>query len=176
MIKFSELEAQSSQPDTFPKLIAYAQLLQQQPAPKKRIALVEKLNDITNSSNLAVQSQLAIAKVLLHAINPSLPSNKQMSTSQIKSALEALRMQTAQTLRDFSTVTYLYTYQSLSNDELTQYINLYQSPEGQWATATGYNAVLRALEDAIEHFQQSAFLPKSPDFFRFSAVDFTYSF
>ena len=156
MRKITELEKQSTASDNFPKLIAYAQQLQQQPASETRTALIDTLDEITYTSELAVESQLAVAKVLLHAINPSLPSNKQMSTSQIKAALDALRIQTTQTLQRFSRITHLYTYQSLSDEELQQYLTLYQSPEGTWAADTIYQAIKAALGDAIQRFQQQA--------------------
>ena len=156
MRKIADLEAQSAASDNFPKLIAYAQQLQQQPAPETRTTLINTLDEVTYTSELAVESQLAVAKVLLHAINPSLPSNKQMSTSQIKAALGALRIQTTQNLQRFSLITHLYTYQSLNDKELQQYLALYQSPEGAWASDTIYQAIKAALKDAIQRFQQQA--------------------
>jgi hypothetical protein len=97
-----------------------------------------------------------VAKVLLHAINPALPSNKQLGSAQLQNLLDALRMQIEQNMQQFTTITYLYTYRSLSDTELQQYISHYESPAGQWVANTTYEAVMAALGDAIRQFKASA--------------------
>ena len=171
--KFAALEIQASKPENFPQLMDYAKHLQKNPAPKTRIALVNKLNQLTHASNLAIETQVAVAKVLLHAINPTLPSNKQMGTRQIQTALDALRMQTSQTLHNFTTVNYLFTYREVSDKELEHYVALYETPQGQWATSTLYDAVIKALQDAIQQFQNHALDTPNPPVHR---VDITYTF
>ena len=154
--KFSALEAKAATPESFQQLMDYSQLLQNNPLPQARIELAQKLNQLSHDSNLAIESQVAVAKVILHAINPTLPSNKQMGTSQIQTALDALRMQISQTLHNFTTVSYLFAYRDVSTDELSHYVGLYETPQGQWATTTLYNAVIKALENAVRQFENNA--------------------
>jgi len=148
MVEISALEHEGAKPSNFKNVIAYAQQLQSSPPAKTRLDLIKRLNDATRASDLAIESQISVTKILLHAINPYLTSNKQMSTSQLKSALDALRMQMTQNLEQFTTITYLYTYRTLSDEALKQYVTQYESPAGQWISNTTYNAVMEALTDA----------------------------
>ena len=155
LIKITHLEIESAKPEAFEHIIEYAKLMRTNPIPPSRIKQVKQLDQITRVSEVTLESQLSVAKVLLHAINPSLPSNKQMSTSQLQSMIKTLGMQISQSLEEFTTITNLYTYRTLTNEELEQYLKLYQKSEGQWIINTTYNAVISALRDAQLQFEQS---------------------
>lgn len=146
--KMTQLENQSSGASAFRELSNYAEKLQHFPPPPARVDLVTRLAKATYATALAMDSHIAVTKVLLRLINPSLPENKQLDAKKEERILVDLRSQLEENLKDVAMITYLYTYRDVSDEELNQYAMLYETSPGQWVTENLVKAIRAALDAA----------------------------
>ena len=124
--KITALESAATNPDSTTKMMAYSRQLQQNPPPETRIELIA---DLINASN-AVESSLAVRteffRGFLEAASQLDPVEKRMSSAEIDEQIGMLREQMEETTAQEVILAFLYTYQSLQDSELKQYIALYQ--------------------------------------------------
>lgn len=148
MKDMAELERKAGSDESFDQVITYMRELKQQPPPARRMDLVRQLDSSTGASEIALDSQLAITRSLLQAINTSLPADQQLDGQRTAQLLADLRNEMAPKLDEITTATLLFAYRDLSDDQLRAYLDRYTSPEGQWATATTKRALRNALDRA----------------------------
>ena len=127
--KITALESAATNPDSTTKMMAYARQLQHNPPPDTRIQLIA---DLINASN-AVESSLAVRteffRGFLEAATQLDPVEKRMSSAEIDEQIGMLRDQMEETTAQEVILAFLYTYQSLQDSELKQYIALYQDKD-----------------------------------------------
>lgn len=170
MKKITALESASTDPANFSRLNEFAQNMQTKPPAQTRLDLVIKLDKVTRATDLAVASQIAVTKVILQTINPQLPSNKQMTPQQLDKLLDALKLQLEGELRQFSAITHLFTYQTLSDDELAQHVAHYETSQGQWMINTNYEAIMQALTEATSRVSEQTAQHAAPPTIELSTV------
>jgi len=124
--KITALESAATDTDSTAKMMAYARQLQHNPPPDTRVELIA---DLINASN-AVESSLAVRteffRGFLEAASQLDPVEKRMSSTEIDEQIGMLRDQMEETTAQEVILAFLYTYQSLQDGELKQYIAIYQ--------------------------------------------------
>jgi hypothetical protein len=152
--RIRDLEKIPDNRDSYNQLLAYRQQLKKNPASPSRLELVKRLDTATAATDLAIDSQLTVSGAFIRLINPSLPDTKQLSEKNLQSLLIAMRPQLEPQLRQIARVTYLYTYRSISDPQLDQYVALYESETGQWLTATLNRGIRAALDNAVSRISK----------------------
>jgi len=154
MIEMAQLEVTAQQNEAFPEIVKYAQTLQLQP--KNKVQLVTKLDNATRVSELAIETQISVTRALLIAINPTLPDNKQLSSTQMDAIINPIRQQLMTEIKTISLATHLYTYRNVSDEKLQNYIDQYLSDSGKQIVSLRSQAILNALKSALSRIQKQA--------------------
>jgi len=148
MKQMFRLEEDVTATDQFSKIVQFAQNNKQHPPPKTRIKLVERLDQATRASELALDSQAAVLYLLLQAINPSLPDNQRLDQDKITMLAQSTRDQMKTVLVAVAEATYLYTYRDVSDKDLAEYVQVYESELGTWMISLSQSAIHHALQEA----------------------------
>lgn len=146
--KMIQLEERASTDAAFEGMMAYAQTLDKQPPSTEREALIKRLDKATSGTDLALKGQLSVLRAFLTAINPTLPENKQLNPVAMEHILSSTRSQLEPLLQEIALLTHLYTYRSISDKELEEYIKIYESNLGVWFSELHQRAVSNALSTA----------------------------
>lgn len=144
-VKCTDLEKQSLTAEAFQELPRFAEEIRKKPPRPERLNLIGELDRATRATATSVEifinSNLAVAT----AVTLSLPQESSMLLSEFKKKLEAGKAAIEKTLQEQTRVSLLYTYRSLSDSELKEYIDVADSPAGSKFNAAGIEAFQKAM-------------------------------
>ena len=128
-VKITQLEEDASTADAFKKVREYAQGLQANPPDPNRVALLQKLDTAAHLTDNNVKMRIDMASSMAESMAPAI-GNKDFSASAVNAQLEENRPKIENAARQEVIIEGLYTYQSLTDNEIQQYIDFYNSDAG----------------------------------------------
>lgn len=154
-VKCTDLEKQSLTAEAFQELSRFAEEIQKKPPRPERLKLIGELDRATKATATSVEifinSNLAVAT----AVTLSLPQENSTLLSEFKKKLETGKAAIENALQEQTRVSLLYTYRSLSDSEIKEYIDIATSPAGSKFNAVGIEAFQKAMVDGGMDFGQA---------------------
>lgn len=147
--RMAEMERQGTTAQAQEELKAYAPTLAAQAPDPQRLELLRRLADATGSAEIIVTTQLGIAEALMRSSMAALPENQRPGEAQFQGLLAKMYEQARAAAHSFLLLQYHYIYRSATDDELRDYVGLYESPVGRWSTLVLMRAVKAALAGAL---------------------------
>jgi Domain of unknown function (DUF4124) len=147
--KIAALELAAGEPGARQDLERFALSLQSDIPPPARVALVQRHEAAMRSAEL----QIEMAVVAFHAVGRSLEpvlSPAQRPTGREMDAAERKLRGQQDALTRAALVRWLYTYRSLTNEELATYVEFGESDPGRWFTAVQRKGLLDAMRAAMD--------------------------
>jgi hypothetical protein len=149
--KITALEEAASTAQGYQAIQDYGQAMQRDPPPQKRLARAQQMDEATRATEIAVNvieaGELGIALGLDSLRAP----DEQLGLAKLMEAIAEDRPNLTAGLRDLNIVGFLYTYKTLSDEELDRYLEFLKSEVGvkyQDAATAGLKEAL--LEAAAE--------------------------
>ncbi len=132
--KMVNLEIESGGPERSQNLSDFAMKLQSNPPAQERLALIKRLADAANSSDFSIEVTTQLGLAMMRGINATdlVPSEKKLKLDDIQRYENEMRSKLKGPLENSSLISSLYTYQSVSDEEIKQYAAFYESETGQW--------------------------------------------
>lgn len=148
------LENAASSPEGQARMIEYARRLKQQPPSRERLALCNRLNQITHASEL--MHQLFEAAMLAGAagVNAAQPAERQLPPETMRRLLEREFATELAQIEPSVTLTLLFTYAPLSDAELRQYLAFLEVPPGSRYIEASSSALRQVVIDSLGRFMQ----------------------
>src|SRR3990172_7354050 len=157
--KFTQLEAEADAPGNEKDLEAFAQRLNDSGLAQERLALVRRLDEAVGLTD-SVLDGATIAIQGMTKLNPEITSPRHLEQAELEKELQAAYPAVQQALL----TTVLYAYRSVSDQELTQYVEFWESETGRWFNRVFRKALLHALknatDEAADQIAKSGRLPK----------------
>jgi hypothetical protein len=132
------------------ELKKFGKSLEVNPPPEARIALIKQLDTAVGATNLQIESMVAMYKGIARAVDPLVSPDKRLMPGELEKVSEAMRKELKDILKNVVSVSFLYTYQSLSDEELKRYIQFWTSDAGKWFNGTYSEAVAAAMKEASD--------------------------
>jgi Domain of unknown function (DUF4124) len=148
--KIVALEIASSQPGAEQKVAEYTAVLKANPPPARRLELLQRLDWVTGANETSADLVAAIARGLATAVSAAGPPDSRLRPGQIEDRAAQVRARTGETLREVRTMSMLYTYQTLEDDELSEYARFSGSDAGRWYNTAMRKALVGAVGKAVE--------------------------
>jgi hypothetical protein len=148
--KVVALEAASSEPETEQKVAEYAATLKTNPAPARRLELLQRLDWVTGANETSADLVAVIARGLASAVSAAGPPQRRLRPGQIEDRAAQVRARANESLREVRTMSMLYTYQTLHDDELAEYVRFSGSEAGRWYNTAMRKSLVAALGKAVE--------------------------
>lgn len=148
--KITQLEVQSSSPKALQEMQQFAAQLQNKPPAQGRLALVQKLDQLTGSSELSIEMALTSFRAMAKAFDPVLPQEKRLKPGQLEEIGNTMRRQLEVPLKNQTLIVFLFTYRSLPDSELKQYVDFVESDPGRWFHKVMNESFLYAMTAAAE--------------------------
>jgi len=148
--KCTRLEEDASTPEALAKMQQYAAQIKNAPPTEERLNIIRKLDSAVKGTesgvDIAINGQIAIALATIS----TLPVEQRRSLESISGELEKNRPQLEAMVRSQVLLSYLYTYRSLTDDEIQQYIEFAASPAGSRYHSVTEQALKKAfLEGSV---------------------------
>jgi len=144
-IKCTRLEEEASTPEAYPEIDKYAAQLKKSPPTPERLKIIQKLDAALKASQTTVEMALNLQVALLLAVNATLPKERQQSPAEILGEIKQHRPEFEAALQVESLVSLIYTYRSLTEAEINQYIKFATSSAGSKYQEVADAAVKKAL-------------------------------
>ena len=129
--KITIAEEAATTPEGIRRMQAYGAQLQSNPTSLRRFQLVKRLNKATNSTEIMIDMATITVHAVMKEINAIVPSPQRVDQYTLEQQMNAQRSQMRQSFQNVCIISYLYTYQSLSDDELEQYVEFAESDFGR---------------------------------------------
>lgn len=162
--KMIRLEVEAGTPEGQQKLKDYAAALQGNPPAQIRLALVKRLDEATRTTELAIATSASMVGAMMGTLQAQLPPEKRMDEAQVGKELSRMKAQLQAPMKNNTLVNFLFTYRSVSDEELTQYLSFWESETGRWFGRASSQAFLGAMAaasaDAGKRIQETASPPQ----------------
>lgn len=150
--KITELEVNASSPEAAMAALGYSVKLQQQPPSDERIALVERVIQVLDAVEQAGKRSGTIMIKISRGINSSLPMDRRTPNDVLDKVGDIYKKTSAGQMESFIMPTFLYTYESLSDEDLGKYVDFLDTKEARWFNQILLDAQLAAIENDCEKF------------------------
>jgi len=148
--KIIALEIASSQPGAEQKVAEYTAVVKANPPPARRLELLQRLDWVTGANETSADLVAAIARGLSTAVSAAGPPESRLRPGQIEDRAAQVRARATETLREVRTMSMLYTYQTLEDDELSEYVRFSGTDAGRWYNTAMRKALVGAIGKAVE--------------------------
>ena len=135
----TRLEEAATDPKKYQEIQKFASQLSASPPSQDRIKIIQQLDAAVKATDTSVEVAMNMQLAVAIAIVASMPVEQQPARDQLTASIEQSRPQLEYALRNQTLVSMLYTYQSLTDQELNRYIAFASSPSG-----TNYHTVVSA--------------------------------
>jgi hypothetical protein len=134
-----DLEIKASSPHMRGELDRFARKIEREGSPQKRLNLVQRLDSALRSSEFRAE----MATILIRNVTQAFSSGAQAGSGL---ALDKLKADLWRTARDGTLLHFLYTYRTLSDEELEEYVRFWESDNGRWFAPILHQGFLDAIQ------------------------------
>jgi Domain of unknown function (DUF4124) len=147
--KVAALELAASEPGAKQDLERFAMGLQGDIPPPARVALVQRHETAMRSADLQIEMAVVAFQAVARSLEPLLSAAQRPTGREIDAVERKLRTQ-HDNLTRAALVRWLYTYRSLTTEELASYVEFGESDPGRWFVATQRKGLLDAMRAAMD--------------------------
>jgi hypothetical protein len=148
--RMAKLEAEASRPEMLTTMMAFAAriMISERPAPA-RVDLVHRLDIATGATSLTVAVDVAARQGVTRVVDVVLPPaqrrNPPVTSDRSPSGLSPDAAASARTATE---VALLFTYRTVSDDELARYVAFAESEDGQWLARLVRESIVDVIDAA----------------------------
>ena len=146
--KIAGLEEKAAGSNGLKEMKEFANALGQKPPPEERSELIKKLDQAVGATNMQIETVITMYKGMNLAIDPVVAPDKQLTPGELDMVTSQMRKELKNILKNVISISFLYTYQSLSDEELKQYLNFWSSDAGKWFNKVSNEAFISAMDKA----------------------------
>lgn len=143
------LEVAASEPAAAAALAEYARRLEAAPAPAARAELLERLDWVSGGGEGSVEIVAAIARSVAKAVAAVAPPERRLRPGQIERQVVEVKARVSAAVARQVLVSRLYTYRSLDDRQLEEYVRFQASEDGRWYNATMRKALRPVLDQVL---------------------------
>ena len=161
--RVAALEIATADPEHDSELAEFGATVAAKPPSERRRQLVERLDWVSCASDVSADVTAALSSSVTRAIALNAGGGRRPSRRQIESQAEEVRAGAAVRLRQATIVSMLYTYRTLSDEELERYAEFESTEAGRWYNALLRRALLTTLTRTFDETALAVFAAVPPD-------------
>ena len=143
------LELEATKPEHRGRIGEYVQGLNPEaPSLRKRLELIERLDEATEASAHVVRMMSAFMVSSLEATARLSPPDKRPSDGEKRQLISQMRAKARDDYKDAGLVLFLYAFRDVPDAELEEYVRMYETDEGRWFASVTRGALTEAFARA----------------------------
>ncbi|MEM9293017.1 MAG: hypothetical protein AAGD01_15155 [Acidobacteriota bacterium] len=163
-LRVAFLERRAETPEGLEGLSAYIDQILETPPDAHRVDLLQSIDRASFAVDIRLDTSVQLLNAMLGGLQPFLAEDQQLSDIDLTVELVAYRMELQSTLRSQLYILQLYAYADLSDQQLAEYLDFWQSLHGLQLAHTLASAIPTALERAAgEAGDQLAQMARQPN-------------
>ena len=148
----TRLEVAADAAEAEPELRAFTLRLRSAPPDAGRLALLQRLDVAARQTELFLAFTMSSLRSFVAIANVARPPNARLSPEQLGKEIDTARAQFERMAKGNVLVRALFTYRSVTDDDLRAYVEFHESEEGRWLV----DLLSRAALAAHEHSRTTA--------------------
>jgi hypothetical protein len=145
----TKLEENASNSGALQEMKEFAAKFQQSPPPQERVALARELDEAVSATQYTIEMVTINTLEMFKALESVMPEQQGIKGDNWEEGFKSnLKAQLEQSTEQNVLIYFLYTYRSVPDGELKEYIKFWESDEGHWCTKVMNQAYLDALAKA----------------------------
>lgn len=150
--KITKSEIRASSPEAALAVMAYAIQMEQNPPGEQRMALIERMIKALNvEKHLGEKTNVIFIKMIM-GMNKTLKPEKMIPEKMLNEIKEIYAKSSVNQTTSFLAPSFLFTYDSLKDDELKEYVDFLETKEAQWFNDLMFQSEIDAIENDAEKF------------------------
>ncbi len=142
--KCTKLEEAAASPEAFSEMQDYGEEIKKSPPSAERLQALRKLDSAARFTEGAVEMTINLQTAVALAVIATLPAEKRLPPEEIEREMQKDRPALESQVRSQTFVQLVYTYRSLSNEEVASYVKFATSPTGKKYTDISELALRKA--------------------------------
>lgn len=151
--KINELEIASGLSDALSDREAYFESLENSPPAQDRLNLIVDFDEITDATYNTVSIITEMYMSIITAMNPFAPDGQKLDDENYEAVKNSIRMQLLPVYERVNVMMNLYTYRTIDDEELEEYIDFYTTEDGEWFVEVSYGVMENVLQQATERLR-----------------------
>ncbi len=144
--KMMALEIAESTPQAQQDMIRNGNIIMGQ-ASQKRLDFARRLDEVTGATEMTLDTQIMVAGAMITNMNMIMPPEQRLTDKQVEQMLGQMRLQSRFPARQYTHLSFVYMYRSVSDEELEKYIQTYETEIGRWGTKLMRDAWMKVSEE-----------------------------
>ena len=148
--RMAKLEVEASRPEMLTTMMAFAAriMISERPAPA-RVDLVRRLDIATGATSLTVAIDVAARQGVTRVVDVVLPpAQRRNPPATSDRSLSGLSPDATASARTATEVALLFTYRTVSDEELARYVAFLESEDGQWLARLVRESIVDVIDAA----------------------------
>lgn len=146
--KIRTLDLESMSPEAQGPLTRFTRQLASNPPPSQRLILIKRILQVTDTANFLTELDIAIFRGVATVMDQLRPPTRRLGPTKIEEIAESMRRDSSSRLEQDLVASILFTYRTLSDEELQRYLRFLETAEGQWFDKAFGDGMLHAVEQA----------------------------
>lgn len=155
--KITAAEVNVGSPDRSVQLATFMLRLQLERPTPERLHLVRRIQEVTQGSEMATNAWEAIIGAIARALEGGLRGNKLQTREKLEQFMASIRGSIKGMFEQGQIFEALFTYQTVTDEELKQYAEFLETPAGREVTKSINSAVQGVAIDAIQNIRPLQF-------------------
>lgn len=143
--KMTRLQVEAGTLEAQQQLMEFAAGLEANPPSEARQRLVVRLDETVGVTELGLIVLEATTRAILEGAQASRPPQQRLNPSEIDQTVNGALAQSRGTIKVQTLLTLLFTYRSVSDQELAEYVAFWETDLGRWFSRTQREAYQKAL-------------------------------
>jgi hypothetical protein len=161
--KITVLEVSTGSSERSLELATFVLQLQLEGPSPERLQLVRRVEEVVQGSELATESLETVALAVSAAVEAALAKDHQQGEEKIKTQLDSVRSNLNGMFQQARLLQVLFTYRTLTDEELNRYVEFLEAPTGREMTKVVNGALQGAAISAIQNMQPSQLKSVKPE-------------
>ncbi len=147
--RLSRLELSAQSPEARQGMINFSAQLQSNPSSQERINLAQRLDEATNSTRFIEEVVKATTVSTMKGLQPMFSDDKTFTEERLEEETNKNISQNREIFKNATLVSFLFTYRSVSDEELMKYIDFSESDAGKRYNKISQQAFLEAISSSF---------------------------
>ncbi len=145
--KITEAEKAASNPAAYQEMISQAQTLL---ADKEGVKMAQRIDNLVNASEMSLDFQKNTAVAVYASLVKAAKPNKPVDIDAFKQQMAQDEPKMRQQIKQFVTLSFVYTYKDIEATEMEQYLSFLEQPATKKFNDNAINAMQAQLNDSVK--------------------------
>ena len=145
-VKMIGLELKAASPESNAAVEEFLKEKETKPIPENRLGLAKHLDQALNASDVSLKLASATSQGMIQALEATVPPEERDTLGSAEQ--EQMIKEMEEPLKEMTLNSLLFTYKDVTDEELQQYIDFYETENGKWFIQLLNDSIVNAMQES----------------------------